>query len=126
MKIEHNGWLIEVPDNGDEVWIAQLGRPGRVHIVAAGTSWVANLWPENHSTPHSTLWGQYEDLVDEPADTATPEEGPADEPDALLTALQTLIPHVLHYATMPHAHSAAYQDAAEALAAIHQATGEQA
>ena len=44
----------------------------------------------------------------------------------LLAALQTLIPHVLHYATLPHAHSGAYRDAAGALAAIAQATGEQA
>ena len=64
MKIEHNGWLIEVPDNGDEVWVAHQDRPGRIHIVAAAHSWVANLWPQSHSSPHGTLWGQYEDLND--------------------------------------------------------------
>lgn len=53
------------------------------------------------------------------------------EPAALaergqLAALQTLIPHVLHYATLPHAHSGAYRDAADALALVAKATGEQA
>lgn len=51
----------------------------------------------------------------------------ADEgPGGQLAALQTLIPHVLHYATLPHAHSGAYRDAADALALVAKATGEQA
>lgn len=47
-------------------------------------------------------------------------------PGGQLAALQTLIPHVLHYATLPHAHSGAYRDAADALALVAKATGEQA
>lgn len=32
----------------------------------------------------------------------------------LYLALEKLVPHVLHYASMPHAHSGAHRDAAEA------------
>jgi hypothetical protein len=41
----------------------------------------------------------------------------------LLAAIETLLPHVLHYASMPHAHSDAHKDAANAAAAIAKAAG---
>ncbi|MFP3637585.1 hypothetical protein [Paraburkholderia sp. SIMBA_054] len=43
----------------------------------------------------------------------------------LLKALQTLIPHVLHYAAMPAAHPDAHKDAANARAVIAEATAHQ-
>jgi hypothetical protein len=48
----------------------------------------------------------------------------ADVPD-LLKALQTLVPHVLHYAAMPAAHSEAHRDAANARAVIANAIAHQ-
>lgn len=41
----------------------------------------------------------------------------------LLDALEVLAGHVAHYAAMPHAHSEAYKDLANAHAAIRKATG---
>jgi len=40
----------------------------------------------------------------------------------LLASLQKLVGHVAHYAPMPHAHSDAHKDVAEAYAAIRKAT----
>jgi hypothetical protein len=42
----------------------------------------------------------------------------------MLKALQTLAGHVAHYASMPHAHSDAHRDVANAYAVIRKATGE--
>ena len=42
----------------------------------------------------------------------------------LLKHLQTLLGHVLHYASMPHAHSDANRDVANAIAVIAKAMGQ--
>jgi len=46
----------------------------------------------------------------------------ASSPD-LLDALQKLIPHVMHYASIPSSHSDAHKDVAAARAVIAKATG---
>lgn len=40
----------------------------------------------------------------------------------MLAMLEKLVLHVMHYASMPHAHSEAYKDVADARAIIKQAT----
>lgn len=68
MKIEHNGWIVEIPDddtNGDYVYVSREDRPGNVHIKAESEGWVCDLWPESYEATHSTLCGLYADLDDD-------------------------------------------------------------
>ena len=68
MKIEHNGWIVEIPDNaeaGDYVYVSREDRPGAIHIKAESEGWVADLWPQSYDEVHSTLCGLYSDLDDD-------------------------------------------------------------
>lgn len=67
MKIEHNGWIVEIPDNaeaGDYVYVSREDRPGAIHIKAESEGWVADLWPQSYIEPLSSLCGLYSDLDD--------------------------------------------------------------
>lgn len=67
MKIEHNGWIVEIPDNaeaGGYVYVSREDRPGAIHIKAEDEGWVADLWPQSYVEPLSSLCGLYSDLDD--------------------------------------------------------------
>ena len=79
MKIEHNGWIIEIPDNaevGGYVYVSREDQPGAIHIKAESEGWVADLWPQSYIEPLSSLCGMYSDL-----DDLGDEDDGADTPD---------------------------------------------
>lgn len=66
MIVKHNGWIVEIPDNGNDyyVYVARANQPGNVHIKAESDGWVVDLWPQSYSETHSSAFGLYSDLDD--------------------------------------------------------------